>query len=172
MRMVEGRTLREAIRDKETLDRRLALLPAVIAAADAVAFAHDKRIIHRDLTPNNILVGAYGDTVVIDWGLAKDLSDGGDDGVAAGPYRDESTVEGLTNAGAVIGTAAYMPPSKRVAQRSTSGPTSMRWARFCITCSRAHRRTVRERATRSSSKSRPVHHRPLPRSCRELRAIW
>jgi WD40 repeat protein len=115
MRMVEGRTLRDAIRGKKSLDERLALLPAVIAAAEAVAFAHGKKIIHRDLTPNNILVGEYGDTVVIDWGLAKDLSaeSGSDEEVAAGPYRDQPMITGnLTNVGAVIGTAAYMPPEQ------------------------------------------------------------
>jgi WD40 repeat protein len=112
MRMIEGRTLRDAIRDKPTLDDRLALLPAVIAAADAVAFAHGKRIIHRDLTPNNILVGEYGDTVVIDWGLAKDLTETGEDHAIA-PYRDElGPASNLTSAGAVIGTAAYMPPEQ------------------------------------------------------------
>jgi WD40 repeat protein len=112
MRMIEGSTLREALKDRAALDERLALLPAVIAAAEAVAFAHDKRVIHRDLTPNNILVGAHGDTVVIDWGLAKDLSDAREDAAPAGPYRDQPSGEGLTRAGAVIGTAAYMPPEQ------------------------------------------------------------
>ena len=115
MRMVEGRTLREAIRDRKTLDERLALLPAVIAAVEAVAFAHGQRIIHRDLTPNNILVGAHGDTVVIDWGLAKDLSapTSGEDELPAGPYRDRAAAdEHLTAVGAVIGTAAYMAPEQ------------------------------------------------------------
>jgi eukaryotic-like serine/threonine-protein kinase len=116
MRMVEGNTLRQVLADKKTLDARLTLLSAVIAAADAIAFAHDKQIIHRDITPNNVLVGAYGDTVVIDWGLAKDLSsadsDTEDEGV--GPYRDEARTASLTHAGAVIGTAAYMPPEQAI----------------------------------------------------------
>ncbi len=111
MRMVEGVTLREALRKRTTLDDRLALLPAIVAAAEAIAFAHGKRIVHRDLTPNNILVGAYGETVVIDWGLAKDLSDAGDD-APSGPYRDEPETTELTHAGAVVGTAKYMPPEQ------------------------------------------------------------
>jgi eukaryotic-like serine/threonine-protein kinase len=113
MRMVDGRTLREAIADARTLVARLALLPAVIAATEAIAFAHAQRVIHRDLTPANILVGAYGETVVIDWGLAKDLADAHDDDpVEAGPYRRAHGTGELTNAGAVIGTAAYMPPEQ------------------------------------------------------------
>ena len=75
MRNVPGRTLRDAIRAAVRLADRLALLPSVIAAAEAVAYAHSMHIIHRDVTPANILVGAHGETVVIDWGLAKDLTE-------------------------------------------------------------------------------------------------
>jgi WD40 repeat protein len=111
MRMVEGRTLRDAIANASSLAERIGLLPAVIAAAEAVAFAHGQRVIHRDLTPSNVMVGAYGETVVIDWGLAKDLAD-----ETADPLETERVTEersaGLTSAGVVIGTLAYMPPEQ------------------------------------------------------------
>lgn len=108
MRMVEGRTLREAIDASPTLAARLALLPAIVAASEAVAFAHSQRVIHRDLTPSNVLVGSYGETVVIDWGLAKDLTEAEDL-----PLDEAQSSSGdLTNVGAVIGTAAYMPPEQ------------------------------------------------------------
>jgi len=117
MRMVKGRTLRSAIHTRETLNERLTLLPAVIAASEAIAFAHASDVIHRDLTPANIMVGDYGETVVIDWGLAKDLSEREDD-IDVGPYRrDPDAPADLTAAGAVIGTAAYMPPEQAAGDR-------------------------------------------------------
>ena len=106
MRMVEGSTLHKAIAAAPTLAARIALLPAVIAATEAVAFAHGQRIIHRDITPSNVMVGAYGETVVIDWGLAKLVSELDE------PRSEPHHEDGLTGAGAVVGTAAYMPPEQ------------------------------------------------------------
>lgn len=114
MRMVEGRMFGNAIAEAEGLAARLALLPALIAASEAVAFAHSQRVIHRDLTPANILVGAYGETVVIDWGLAKDLRDADDE--LDDDVRADGSGDKLTAVGAVIGTPAYMPPEQAHAQ--------------------------------------------------------
>jgi eukaryotic-like serine/threonine-protein kinase len=112
MKLVHGRPLGELIAGCKTLADRLALIPHVVAIADAIAYAHDRRIIHRDLKPSNVIVGAFGETVVIDWGLAKDLTAEIADPVEDGPYRTPPGA-GLTVAGSVLGTPAYMAPEQR-----------------------------------------------------------
>lgn len=109
--LTNSRTLKDVVAERADLDQRLALLPNLIAVADATAYAHSEQIIHRDLKPSNILIGAFGETVVIDWGLAKDLSLGDQpDELTGSPYRAASAE--LTMAGSVLGTPQYMAPEQ------------------------------------------------------------
>ncbi len=113
MKLVRGRSLGDAARDVATHKERAALLPHVIALAEALAYAHDKGIVHRDLKPSNVLVGAFGETVVIDWGLAKEVGDPrSGPGSAPGSGRDRPTDDGLTAVGAAVGTPGYMAPEQ------------------------------------------------------------
>jgi eukaryotic-like serine/threonine-protein kinase len=115
MKKVAGTSLAQAIEARPTMAARLALLPSLIAAADAIAYAHAQRVIHRDIKPHNIMLGAFGETVVIDWGLAKDLASGlaeasSDAGVTAPEASAPSSPH--TVAGTVLGTYAYMSPEQ------------------------------------------------------------
>jgi serine/threonine protein kinase len=79
MRFVEGDSLREAIesyhrkfpRPDPTAVEFRKLLGRFIDVCEAIAFAHSKGVLHRDLKPSNVMLGRFGETLLIDWGLAK-----------------------------------------------------------------------------------------------------
>ncbi len=107
-----GRSLRAAIDATPSLAERLALLPNALAVAEAVAHAHGRNVIHRDLKPSNVLLGPLGETVVIDWGLAKSLDDSGADDSLPSPSGSSSLSLDDTRVGEVLGTPAYMAPEQ------------------------------------------------------------
>lgn len=116
MKLVSGRALSDVMKEAKTLPERLALLPHLLAVADAIAYAHSQGIMHRDLKPANILVGQFGETVVIDWGLAKDLKEEENAVAPDKPALLRPKSAHLTMDGAIMGTPAYMPPEQAAAK--------------------------------------------------------
>lgn len=117
MKLLKGRTLSVAFRQCKSLADRLALLRHFSDICHGIAYAHSRGVIHRDLKPSNIMLGEFGESVVLDWGLAKVL---GKPDVQFDAF--EKTVTAIkvgfdsgsakTAAGAVLGTPAYMSPEQ------------------------------------------------------------
>jgi len=113
MKLVRGRTLREAIAECSSLPERLMLLSHVADLCYAVAYAHSRGVINRDIKPDNIMLGEFGETLVLDWGLAKIL--GKEDLRGREIAREIEQVDEAASGQTVaqfLGTPNYMPPEQ------------------------------------------------------------
>ncbi|MCC9658194.1 protein kinase domain-containing protein [Rhodopirellula halodulae] len=138
MRFIEGKTLREVIHEHR--EKLTALSPSDVSSVNeptralrdllnrfvdvcnTIEYAHSRRIIHRDIKPANIMIGPYGETLVVDWGLAKQLDvpevDGQTGVTDQSIATDSSTGSGSRNGsnhtrvGGTVGTPQYMSPEQ------------------------------------------------------------
>ena len=117
MKLVRGKSMSRAIRDAASLRERLELLPHFIDLCNAIAYAHSRHVVHRDIKPANVMVGEFGETVVLDWGLAKARK--GHDAHASVIEQSIMSMNlgseiksAKTNYGQLLGTPAYMPPEQ------------------------------------------------------------
>jgi serine/threonine-protein kinase len=131
MRLIRGETLLEAAKKlhagKPGYTLR-GLLTRFVVVCNTVAYAHSRGVIHRDLKPANVMLGAYGETLVVDWGLAKVI------GRSADRTLDELSSEGTlpvadsddlaTRAGTLLGTPAYMSPEQADGRLDLQGPAT------------------------------------------------
>jgi serine/threonine-protein kinase len=112
MKRVRGKTLHDVLPDLPDLTERLRIFERV---CEPVAFAHAAAVIHRDLKPDNVMIGPFGEVMVMDWGVAKAMGDtmpASSDGVANTPAPV------ATEAGLAIGTRGFMPPEQARGDRS------------------------------------------------------
>jgi formylglycine-generating enzyme required for sulfatase activity/tRNA A-37 threonylcarbamoyl transferase component Bud32 len=134
MRFIRGDSLKEAIerfhqaeqRGRPAREGRLELrqlLGRFLDTCNAVEYAHSRGVLHRDLKPGNVMVGKYGETLVVDWGLAKVL-DRPEAETTEGPLRSASGDSGMTQTGATLGTPAFMSPEQAAGLVDVLGPPS------------------------------------------------
>jgi PAS domain S-box-containing protein len=126
MRYVHGHTLTQAARAYHQKRREgradslefVALLNAFVVVCNTIAYAHSRGVIHRDLKGQNVVLGEFGEVVVLDWGLAK-VVNRPDPDAEMPPIlldSDRSAAPDLTAEGQTVGTPAYMAPEQAAGQ--------------------------------------------------------
>jgi serine/threonine protein kinase len=130
MKYVRGATLPQHV---AALAGEAAALAVFERIAETVAFAHAAGVVHRDLKPSNIMVGAFGEVLVLDWGVAKIVRDSAErppetqsppGAVSGAPLRSSSATPSGTEAGTRIGTPGFMAPEQQRGDASTAGPAA------------------------------------------------
>jgi serine/threonine protein kinase/WD40 repeat protein len=117
MKFVRGRSMQQALGDAKDIVDRLKLLKHFQDLCYAIAYAHSRGVIHRDIKPLNVMIGEFGETVAIDWGIAKvrglqDIHEKGlVDTVRAMRLGGAEATE-KTEYGQTIGSPLYMPPEQ------------------------------------------------------------
>ena len=126
MKLVQGRRLDQRRDELRGLPERLRTFQKI---CEAVAFAHAHQVLHRDLKPQNIMVGKFGEVLVMDWGLAKLLNaeipaeSSPAPTIRLQPFgSDAATAEADTAHGVVLGTPGYMAPEQALGDIATVGP--------------------------------------------------
>lgn len=118
MPIVAGRTLAELLDQRAKPGPEPGLLDILLRACETMAYAHARGVVHRDLKPANVMVGAFGETYVLDWGIARIR---GVPSRAAGGSLPDGSATARTAAGAIVGSAPYMAP-EQAAGRADLGP--------------------------------------------------
>jgi hypothetical protein len=123
---VDGVSLRDKLDDLAELEEdgkprtreRLELLANLVGIAEALAYAHEHRVVHRDVTPNNILLGKRGEATLIDWGIARDLD--APVGSTIEPVLDHDAEPNTSGRMVTIsaGTPPYMPLEQSQGRRA------------------------------------------------------
>ncbi len=137
MRFIRGDSLKDAIERFHVADvpgrdpgeRSLAfrqLLRRFVDVCNAVAYAHSRGVLHRDLKPGNVMLGKYGETLVVDWGLAKPTGKAdATTEITQRPLQPVSASDSAPTAmGEVLGTPAYMSPEQAEGRLDLLGPAS------------------------------------------------